>query len=79
MLGSSDVPPVQAVVMDVGSSWTKMGLAGQEKPTCCFPTVVGRMDLRAYDRVTGQVSESPLDKATDSVQRPPFLVFLEYC
>lgn len=46
----------KAVVMDVGSGWTRMGLAGQEKPSCVFPTIVGRMDLRAYDRIAGQVS-----------------------
>ncbi|CAN0296468.1 unnamed protein product, partial [Ectocarpus sp. 8 AP-2014] len=44
----------EAVVMDVGSGWTRMGLAGQEKPSCVFPTIVGRMDLRAYDRIAGQ-------------------------
>lgn len=52
------VEHLQAIVMDVGSSWTKMGLAGQEKPTCRFPTVVGRIDLRGYDRRSGQVSLS---------------------
>lgn len=46
---------LQPVVMDVGSGWAKMGLAGQDKPSCVFPSVVGRMDLRAYDRITGQV------------------------
>lgn len=45
----------QPVVMDVGSGWTRMGLAGQERPSCVFPTVVGRVDLRAYDRISGQV------------------------
>lgn len=44
----------EAVVMDVGSGWSKMGLAGQDKPSCMFPSVVGRMDLRAYDHITGQ-------------------------
>lgn len=41
--------------MDVGSGWTRMGLAGQEKPSCVFPSIVGRVDLRAYDRISGQV------------------------
>ncbi|CAM9761669.1 unnamed protein product [Pylaiella littoralis] len=44
----------EPVVMDVGSGWTRMGLAGQERPSCVFPTVVGRVDLRAYDRISGQ-------------------------
>jgi len=45
----------QAVVMDVGSGWAKMGLAGQERPSSVFPSVVGRVDLRSYDRIAGQV------------------------
>lgn len=48
----------QAVVMDVGSGWTRMGLAGEERPSSVFPTVVGRVDLRTYDRVLGQVRYS---------------------
>ncbi|CAN0244969.1 unnamed protein product, partial [Hapterophycus canaliculatus] len=44
--------------MDVGSGWTRMGLAGQERPSCVFPSIVGRVDLRAYDRISGQVSEA---------------------
>lgn len=49
----------QAVVMDVGSGWTKMGLAGEDKPSCVFPSVVGRVDLRQYDRISGQVIGGP--------------------
>ena len=41
--------------MDVGSGWSKMGLAGQEKPSSVFPSIVGRVDLRSYDRIAGQV------------------------
>eukprot|EP00903_Cladosiphon_okamuranus_P016371 g15098.t1 len=43
-----------AVVMDVGSGWARMGLAGREKPSSVFPSIVGRVDLRAYDRIAGQ-------------------------
>eukprot|EP00752_Nemacystus_decipiens_P006185 g5581.t1 len=43
-----------AVVMDVGSGWTRMGLAGRDRPSSVFPTIVGRVDLRAYDRISGQ-------------------------
>lgn len=42
--------------MDVGSGWTKVGLAGRDRPSGVFPTIVGRMDLRVYDRITGQVN-----------------------
>ncbi|CAM9759541.1 unnamed protein product, partial [Laminaria digitata] len=44
----------EAVVMDVGSGWTRMGLAGEDKPSCSFPSIVGRIDLKAYDQLLGQ-------------------------
>ena len=46
---------IQAVVMDVGSGWTRMGLAGEDKPSCSFPSIVGRIDLKVYDQLLGQV------------------------
>ena len=51
----------QPIVMDVGSGWTRMGLAGQEAPSCVFPSVVGRVDMRTYDVVLGQVCRAPTD------------------
>lgn len=31
--------PSKAVVIDTGSGWCKAGVAGDETPACCFPTV----------------------------------------
>lgn len=31
--------PSKAVVIDTGSGWCKAGVAGEETPACCFPTV----------------------------------------
>ena len=46
--------------MDVGSGWTRMGLAGEDKPSCSFPSVVGRIDLKVYDQILGQVRHDML-------------------
>ena len=46
--------------MDVGSGWTRMGLAGEDKPSCSFPSVVGRIDLKVYDQILGQVRHGML-------------------
>lgn len=32
--------PSKAVVIDTGSGWCKAGVAGDETPACCFPTVI---------------------------------------
>lgn len=32
----------RTVVIDVGSGYCKAGIAGEEEPRCCFPSIVGR-------------------------------------
>lgn len=50
--------------MDIGSGWARMGLAGEDTPSCVFPSVVGRMNLRAYDQILGQVCATYLQVHT---------------
>ncbi|MHA1732465.1 MAG: hypothetical protein ACTSU5_11010 [Promethearchaeota archaeon] len=46
-LTDEGIPPGTPVVIDIGESTCKVGIAGEEKPIAIFPTIVGREKYRS--------------------------------
>lgn len=59
----------KAVVFDIGTSLTKVGFAGEDKPRVVFPTVLGRIDVQS---TSGRMSAA--GGADDGYDEPRVLV-----
>lgn len=46
--------PSKAVVIDTGSGWCKAGVAGDETPACCFPTVFANDQSGEHQYIVGK-------------------------
>ncbi|WP_249584080.1 actin family protein [Pseudomonas viridiflava] len=57
--GAEETP---AIVIDIGSGFTKVGFAGDEAPKSIFPTVVGRPESGSSDTIAAYVGDEALLK-----------------